>query len=45
MAIRGGGEHSIPRARGSHIERDIMVARGNEKVFKIRGTHDMLINI
>ena len=43
---RGGGEHSIPRARGTHLERDIMVARGNEKVLMTRGTHDnMLINI
>ena len=46
VVIRGGGEHSIPRARGSHLERDIMVARGNEKVLKARGPHDnVLIDI
>ena len=46
MVLRGGGEHSISRARGSHLERDIMVARGDEKVIKARGPHDdALINI
>ena len=46
VAIRGGGEHSIPRAGGSHLERDIMVARGNEKLLKARGPHDnVLIDI
>ena len=40
VAIRGGGEHSILRARGSHLEKDIMVARGNEKIFNARGPHE-----
>ena len=46
MVLRGGGEHSISRARSPHLERDIMVARGNEKVLKARGPHDnVLLNI
>ena len=46
VVIRGGGEHSIPRARGSHLERDIVVARGNEEVLRVRGPyHSMLMNV
>ena len=44
VVIRGGGEHSISRARGSHIERDIMAARGNEEVLRARGPHDSTVS-
>ena len=46
VVFRGNREYSIPRARGSHLERDIRVTRGNEEVLRFRGPyHSMLINI
>ena len=44
VATRGGGDNLIPRARISHLERDIMVARGNEEVLRARGPHDSTVS-